>query len=487
MREELIHNIINNKDIRQNLIALKNDMRDDEQLVSEELYSKLKVLLHDADPKIRKNAALLLGYYGKTAVKSLLLNAYREEDKDFVKDSYLKALSKQNVKSIINDLKEIQADLLADEHTDSKHIQAQLKILNPIILSYTTHKKKMIRLLHKDVDVILTTLPYYQFTLFEYVLHLKYKPVGQGVLVRTNSVYDLLPLRNYRDMIIPIHKCANMPKDADVIIECFRQSNLLDLLDRLFDSNELFYYRLSDHLREKDPKLIQAVVKGLYDLYPDKLLNVVNNYEIEIIFKELREGYVSAYLKLSTLENPRFDYRKEVISNSMQPYVAATLLELAKPYMTDHAKVLDPFVGSGITLIERCLMRPTSFALGLDIYSKGLEAAKRNTKAANLNIHYVNKDALRFVNGEMFDEIITDMPTYAQMRNKQELEKLYDTFFKRIHRLVKPDGYAFIYTSEIALVEKNLRVNKGYLSLIEHYDVPRGKNQFYFFIIQVRS
>ena len=45
MREELIHNIINNKDIRQNLIALKNDMRDDEQLVSEELYSKLKVLL----------------------------------------------------------------------------------------------------------------------------------------------------------------------------------------------------------------------------------------------------------------------------------------------------------------------------------------------------------------------------------------------------------------------------------------------------------
>ena len=132
-------------------------------------------------------------------------------------------------------------------------------------------------------------------------------------------------------MIIPIHKCANMPKDADVIIECFRQSNLLDLLDRLFDSNELFYYRLSDHLREKDPKLIQAVVKGLYDLYPDKLLNVVNNYEIEIIFKELREGYVSAYLKLSTLENPRFDYRKEVISNSMQPYVAATLLELAKP------------------------------------------------------------------------------------------------------------------------------------------------------------
>ena len=112
---------------------------------------------------------------------------------DFVKVGYLKGLSKQDCKSIVDELKQIQSELLADQESDKKHVQSQLKVLNPLIQSYGTHKRKMVKLLHKDVDVILTTLPYYQFTLFDYVLDYKYKPVGQGVLVRTKSVYDLYP------------------------------------------------------------------------------------------------------------------------------------------------------------------------------------------------------------------------------------------------------------------------------------------------------
>ena len=45
----------------------------------------------------------------------------------------------------------------------------------------------------------------------------------------------------------------------------------------------------------------------------------------------------------------------------------------------------------------------------------------------------------------------------------------------------------FIYTTEISLVEKNLRLNSDYLTLVEHYDVPRGKTMAYFFIIQVNK
>ena len=123
----------------------------------------------------------------------------------------------------------------------------------------------------------------------------------------------------------------------------------------------------------------------------------------------------------------------------------------------------------------------------LDIYGEGLEAAKKNAIAANQPIHFVNKDANRFVNNEMFDEIFTDMPTYAQMKDTRALKNIYDNFFKRIHRHVLPEGYVFIYTTEISLVEKNLRLNSDYLTLIEHYDVPRGKTMAYFFIIQVNK
>lgn len=484
MREDSINDIIFGRNLRESLIVLKSELSDDEMIHNEELYQALIKLLDSEDPKIRKNAAFILGRFKKSDVKYALLTGYHNEKIEFVKVAYLKGLSHQNCKSIINELREIQSELINNQDADKKHIQEQLKVLNPLVRSYSFHKRKMVRLLHKEVDVILTSLPYYQFTLFEYILNYKYKPVGQGVLVRTKSVYDFLPLRNYHEMIIPIKGCSLMPKDADIIVKQLSQSNILELLDTLFDSSDSFYYKLTDNMRVKDPVMMSKIVKGLLEAFPTQLLNVMRNYEIEIVFKELKRDRVNAYLKLSILENPRFDYRKEVISNSMQPYVAATILELAKPYLKDYAKVLDPFCGSGVTLIERCLMKPTAFALGIDIYAKGLEAAKRNSKAANLNIHYINKDALRYVNNEMFDEIFTDMPTFAQMKDHEALTKLYDRFFKRIHRHVKPGGYVFIYTSEISLIEKNLRLQRNYLTLIEHYDIPRGKNMHYFFIIQ---
>ena len=78
------------------------------------------------------------------------------------------------------------------------------------------------------------------------------------------------------------------------------------------------------------------------------------------------------------------------------------------------------------------------------------------------------------------------MPTFAQVKDEEQLRDLYDRFFERIHRLIKPGGNVFIYTSEIALVRKNLRLQADYLSLEEHYDIPRGKNMFYFFIIKVK-
>jgi 16S rRNA G966 N2-methylase RsmD len=477
---------IDQNNIRESLSMIRNEIKDDMEIRNDKLYMQLVELLSHEDPKVRKNTAIILGSFKKSGVKNLLLDGYRKETIDFVKVGYLKGLSKQDCKSIVDELKQIQSELLADQESDKKHVQSQLKVLNPLIQSYGTHKRKMVKLLHKDVDVILTTLPYYQFTLFDYVLDHKYKPVGQGVLVRTKSVYDLLPLRNYKDMIIPIKNCSLMEKDGDVIVERIRNSNLMELLENLFDNADSFYYKLTDTFREKDSKLMNTVVKGLLELYPDRLLNATKNYEIEIVLKELMPKKISAYLKLTLLDNPRFDYRKEVISNSMQPYVAATLLEVAKPYMEDYARVLDPFCGSGVTLIERCLIKPVKFSLGLDIFTKGLEAAKRNAKAADIDMHFVHKDSLRFVNTELFDEIITDMPTYAQMRDKAALTELYDKFFARIRKLVKPGGYVFIYTSEIALVEKNLRLQKNYLSLIEHNDVPRGKNLHYFFIIQVR-
>lgn len=477
--------IRNNENLRETLIELKQHIQKDHFVEEhQELKEELIKLLHHEDPKVRKNCALLVGCYPGTV--DILLDAYNNENTEYVKEAYIKGISLQDCKAVMTSLQKIQSQLLKQEDGVSKHIQAQLKILNPLILKYQGHKKKVIKLKHEPVDVVLTSLPYYQFVLFEHVMPLRYKPVSQGVLVRTESIYDLLKIRVYKDMLIPLQGASGLMIDYDDIVEGLKRCNILEILDKLYDDHEEFYFRVVDGMREKNPPLLNKVSHAVFSLYPQRLLNTTENYDIEIVIKEVRKGKVNLYLKLTHLKNPRFDYRREVIPTSIQPYIAATLLELAKPYMIEHARVLDPFAGVGTLLIERNIMRSTKFSMGIDIYGKGIEAAKKNTKIAGMDIHYVHKDALRFVNNEMFDEIITDMPTLAQVKDERQLKDLYDRFFARIYRWVKPDGYVFLYTSEISLVRKNLRLQEGYLSLVEHYEIPRGKNMFYFFIMKVK-
>ncbi len=480
---DLIDNIKNNRQVKESLIELKL-LSDTIMFKSDDdLKTCLIRLIEDADPKVRKNSALLLGNYDNTI--EVLLDRYHKEDIDYVKEAYLKGISIQNCQDYVQQLIAIQEELMKLD-ADAKHIQAQLKILNPLILQCAPHKKKVVKLKHEPVDVILTSLPYYQFVIFEHVLHLKYKPVTQGVLVRTESLYELLNIRVYKDMLIPLSNASAMNIDEEEIVNGIKQSNLLDIINRLYDDQSPFYFRVVDAMRVKDPHLIRKVSEKLFELYPQKLLNTTENYDIEIVLKEVRQDKVNAYLRLTHFKSLRFDYRKEVSATSMQPYVAATLAQLAKPYMKEDAKVLDPFVGTGTLMIERNVVKPTSFAMGIDVFAKTIESARKNTKAANQTVYFVNKDALRFVNAEMFDEIITDMPTINQMKDSQQLRDIYDRFFDRIHRLVKPEGYIFLYTSEISLVRKNLRIQDDYLNLVEHYEVPRGKNMFYFFIMQVK-
>ncbi|MEG0368316.1 MAG: hypothetical protein RR585_15850, partial [Coprobacillus sp.] len=196
---DLIANIKKNEQVKESLIELNALSK--EKFIGkddQELRQRLIELLDNEDPKIRKNSAILLGYYGDTV--RILLDKYYEEKTDFIKDAYLKGICFQNNQNNIQELLDIQNELIHLNSESSKHIQAQLKILNPFILKNQTHKKKVVKLKHEPVDVVLTSLPYYQFVLFENVLHLKYKPVTQGVLVRTQSLYELLNLRTYKEM-----------------------------------------------------------------------------------------------------------------------------------------------------------------------------------------------------------------------------------------------------------------------------------------------
>ena len=486
--ETVIENIKVNQQLRASLIEIKTNSQGNESYFQDyDFYLKLISYFDHDDPKVRKNSALIVGMFSFKDVVDVLLKGYDQEKTEYVKEAYLKGCLNHDCYHHIDTLEKIQESLMeVEEKEHQKHIQAQLKIVNELILGNKHHRKKLLRMQHDYVDVVLTTVPWYQFTLFEDLKGMLYKPVGQGVLVRTSSLMELKDLRNFDEILIPLSGCSAMNINVEEIITKIEKSSLKHILEVLYNTNDPFYFKVSDRLKNKNGKLMKDVAERLAILFPKLLLNSPHHSEIEIVLKELRENQVNAYLKIMDIENRRFSYRQDTTSFSKKPFLAATLMKLAYPYFDGFSRVLDPFCGSGTLLIERDKARHCHFVMGLDIYGKGLEIAKKNAHKAKLNIHFVHKDALRFVNSEDFDEIFTDMPTREQMSDMESLTDLYDRFFKRIPRLVKHNGYVFIYTSELSLVRKNLRLQQKVLSLVEHYELIRERRMYYFFIIKVR-
>ena len=97
MGMELYESLKRGEDVRKNLIALKQELKED--AARDALLGKLQgdpalfagFLSHE-DPKVRKNAALVLGRLGQARSAGLLYDAYRQEEKLFVKSSYLSAM-----------------------------------------------------------------------------------------------------------------------------------------------------------------------------------------------------------------------------------------------------------------------------------------------------------------------------------------------------------------------------------------------------------
>ena len=84
-------------ELRAGLIEMKNLLKEEKNRreLAYQLGGDFKILtrcLSDEDPKVRKNAALVLGAMESDDLVPVLLNAYKKEDTLFVKSAYLKAL-----------------------------------------------------------------------------------------------------------------------------------------------------------------------------------------------------------------------------------------------------------------------------------------------------------------------------------------------------------------------------------------------------------
>jgi tRNA G10 N-methylase Trm11 len=261
-------------------------------------------------------------------------------------------------------------------------------------------------------------------------------------------------------MLFPVPGCGSLPEDPKEAGKQLAKTALLPFLKSCHKGEGTFYFRVE--LRGKmdlDQKaaFTKKFAKTLEQASGRELLNSTSVYEVEIRLLHKKDGTFVPLLKLFTLKDKRFAYRKQTLAASIQPVNAALMMQLLKPWLKEGAQVIDPFCGVGTMLIERAKVMEAKPLYGIDIYGEAIEKARINTEEAGLTINYINRDFLDFKHSYLFDELITNMPTVTKAKSVEEITQLYERSLEQTRWVVKKDGILALYTTEETILRHCLK------------------------------
>ncbi len=492
---DLYEKIKKGTDRRASLIALKKELKDDAKkkvfltMTGNRLDEIMKCLV-DEDPKVRKNAASILGELHCQDALDVLMDAYEEEEKLFVKEAYVQALSMIDCNEYLPQLEEHLQELVAYDapEEEKKHIQAEIHALQELILQKKGVKKHTFNGWNRSSEVLLLTLPAFRDALAEEVIGKK-KVLKSGVRTIVSDFETVMKIRTVQELLFVIHTQTEknvLSADPETLAVQLAESDLMQILTETHKGENPFYFRIgvsgamSLEERSAFSKRVAAAIEGTF---ARQLINSTSHYEVEIRLLQNREGGYVPLLKLYTLPDHRFDYRRYYVAASMKPTMAAGLMALAKPYLKEHAQILDPFCGVGTLLMERRFLVPARNAYGIDTFGEAIEKARVNSKIAGMQTNFINRDYFDFVHDYKFDEIVTDLP--AGNLTKPELDVLYRRFFEKSDEVLEDDGRMIFFSREMGLVKKQLRLHPQF-RLAQEFCVQE-KNGSYLFIVEKRQ
>lgn len=487
--ETIINELKNSQNVRNNLSKLRQLVRDskEQELSLEELEHNNWILpfLKSEDAKTRKNAALLLGELECENAKTALWKAYQREQTLFVKSAYLNALSHLDVEEFVPELKEELSALMTGEilPENQKHVNEQVRELRKILIQYEgiTHHTFSAR--NQTCEVLLLCNREQKGAIIHTITDGRAKLHPLGILVETSQLSAVMQNRLYRELVFPIHAGGLLPADAKSAAQKLWNSDMYELLERLHKESGDFYFRIeckSPMTLEERSAFSKKLSSELERLSAGKLINSTSDYEIELRLIATKDGCFYPCMKLYTMKNKRFAYRKNAIAASIHPSTAALIAELARPYLKENAQIMDPFCGVGTMLIERDLCVPAREIYATDIFGEAIEKGRENARLAGEKINFIHRDFFDFKHEYPFDEIITNMPLRGK-KTKEETDQFYADFFTKLPEILAKDAVIILYTNEIGFVKKQLRIHRNFC-LLQEYCMQK-KNEFYLMII----
>lgn len=490
MIREIYDKILEQQDIRQNLIKLKSELKENNnktvllyQIGAD--YSLFDQLLMNQDAKTRKNAALIMGELAVPCFLDKLFDAYKKEEQLFVKSSYLIAIKNFEYEMILPDLKKRLSELTKIEIDDfnKKHIREEIRVLSELILAKEGIAQHVFTGYQVPSELILLTNRNYVNITLDQLHDMKSKEFTAGVMLKTNDLRKVLPIRTYSEVLFMLDDLKVCKMDADAASKAIAASSLLEFMKLRHKGEAPFFFRIELKSKLELDKKSEFTKKLAYEierLSDRKLINSISNYEFEIRLIENKEGNLNVLIKLYTLKDERFAYRRKSIATSIQPVNAALMANLAKDYLIEGAQVLDPFCGAGTMLIERNQILRANTMYGLDIYNDAIEKAKENTTAANAIVHYINRDFFDFKHEYLFDEIFTNLPRAMGHKEIDEIYQLYQRFFVKAPEHLKNGAVMILYSHNKEFVKKLL--NRKIYRLEEEFEISKKEGAYLFVI-----
>lgn len=498
MIEEYWNQILQNQDIRQSLSKIRQELKitANRELLMNAIAGKEKkliLLLQSEDAKTRKNAALLMGDLGIQGFLEPIYCAYEKEEQLFIKSAYVSAMEGFDCKEYADRLM-ARLELLNGLQVTSenqKHYLEETRKLSALIIRMEGVKKHQFDGWEEDFDVVLLTnrncTEVTRTELLELVPRAKTKLFGAGVIAYVEHLRWVGDIRTYQELLFSINRMKTCPMEPLNVAEAIINSDLLAFLSRGHKGNPPFYFRVElKSKRQLDAKstFVKKVSSQLEKLSGRRLVNTTSDYEFELRLIESKDGNCNVLVKLYTLQDVRFAYRKEVMPTSIKPVNAALTVALAREYMKEGAQVLDPFCGVGTMIIERHKAVPAKTTYGIDKQEEAIVKARINTEASHQIIHYINRDFFTFEHEYLFDEVITNMPFQIGRTKDEEIYEIYERFFTGISKYLTEAGLLVLYSHDSEYVTQ--MGPKNHFRILKEYELSKREGTYVFILRRMK-
>lgn len=493
-----------NDKLKDLLLELKFVLKDDkapersaEDLIKEYDFEQTDItaVLSHPDVKVRQfGAYCVAGLYDEAAADELA-GAYLREDVEYNKEHFVKALSQiksfKCPESLYTRMDEL-LELLRGERTDEhKHYVKEVRLLLGLLRSdagrraFTGQKLKS--------EIILTTNRNFREVTMSEVKGFPKKTFNAGVMVMCDDTTALENIRTFEEMLFvpPFdeEEFGVIGTDREIAGRYVREVLKPYILERMKvkkGNRKLpVSFRLDikgETVQNKETELQRFLSEVVEEESGFEFINVRNDFDIQIRFVTRKTGVLKPLVKFFVPGDTRFDYKTVDIAAGIKPYLAALICRLCAEYMSEDARVLDPFCGAGTLLVERDRAMKTEFLFGSDIFPTACASAEKNLTRAGLagKSKIINKDFLSLEHKELFNELITDLPFETEKKTVSDLEKIFTAFFARVDKLLEKGSYMFVYTRNAALFKK--QIARHGITIVKCHEISKREGAYLFIL-----